>query len=70
MLARGGRLGVGTHRRPAGRPHAAEVVGNLDNAVDTRYAAAEALGRIADPDSIPAIRNSPPTYPEVSTRRK
>ncbi|MBX3746651.1 MAG: HEAT repeat domain-containing protein [Verrucomicrobiae bacterium] len=46
------------------------VVGNLDNAVDTRYAAAEALGRIADPGSIPAIRLLAADYPEVSTRRK
>ena len=47
-----------------------EVVADLDNAVDTRYAAAEALVRIADPDSISAIQKLAADYPEVSTRRK
>ncbi|MDZ7616328.1 MAG: HEAT repeat domain-containing protein, partial [Patescibacteria group bacterium] len=47
-----------------------EVVRNLDNAVDTRYAAAEALDHIADPESIPAIQELAADYPEVSTRRK
>ena len=51
-------------------PTLLQVVGNLDNAVDTRYAAAEALGRIADPDSRSAIRQLAADYPEVSTRRK
>jgi HEAT repeat protein len=45
------------------------VVANLDNAVDTRYAAAEALGRIATPDSLPAIQQLAAEYPEVSVRR-
>ncbi len=47
-----------------------EVVANMDNAVDTRYAAAEALVMIADPDSIPAIQKLATNYPEVSVRRK
>jgi HEAT repeat protein len=51
-------------------PTLLEVVGNLDNAVDTRYAAAEALGRIRDPDSMAAIAQLAAGYPEVSTRRK
>jgi HEAT repeat protein len=51
-------------------PTLLEVVGNLDNAVDTRYAAAEALGRIAAPDSLLAIQQLAADYPEVSTRRK
>jgi HEAT repeat protein len=46
-----------------------EVVGNLDNATDVRHAAAEALGRIADPDSFEAIRKLAQDYPEVSTRK-
>jgi HEAT repeat protein len=51
-------------------PTLLEVVSNLDNAVDTRYAAAEALVRIADPESIGAIKQLAAGYPEVSTRRK
>jgi HEAT repeat protein len=46
-----------------------DVVKNLDNAVDTRYAAAEALGRIADPSSLPGIQELAADYPEVSVRR-
>ncbi|NQU25151.1 MAG: HEAT repeat domain-containing protein [Candidatus Nealsonbacteria bacterium] len=45
------------------------VVANLDNATDTRHAAAEALGNIADPASLEAIRKLAEDYPEVSTRR-
>ena len=45
------------------------VVGNLDNATDTRHAAAEALGNIADPASLESIRKLAEEYPEVSTRR-
>ncbi len=47
-----------------------KTLANLDNAVDTRYAAAEALVRIADPGSIPAIQEIAKGYPEVSVRRK
>lgn len=47
-----------------------QVVANLDNAVDTRYAAAEALVMIADPDSIAAIKTLAADYPEISVRRK
>lgn len=45
------------------------VLGNLDNAVDTRHAAAEALGRIGDPAALAAIRQLAADYPEVSVRR-
>jgi HEAT repeat protein len=45
-----------------------ETVANLDNATDTRHAAAEALGRIRDPASVDAIRSLADDYPEVSTR--
>jgi len=45
------------------------IVTDLDNAPDTRHAAAEALGRIADPGSIERIREIAASYPETSTRR-
>jgi len=45
------------------------VVANPDNATDPRHAAAEALGNIADPASLEAIRQLAEDYPEVSTRR-
>ena len=45
------------------------IVADLNNAPDTRHAAAEALGRIADPSSIERIRGIAASYPEVSTRR-
>ena len=46
-----------------------EIVGNLENAVDTRHAAAEALGRIAGPAARETIQELAADYPEVSTRR-
>ncbi len=46
-----------------------DVVGNLENATDTRHAAAEALGRIGDPASLEPMRRLAADYPEVSTRR-
>jgi HEAT repeat protein len=45
-----------------------EVVADMNNATDTRHAAAEALGRIGDPASVERIRTLAQTYPEVSTR--
>lgn len=45
------------------------VVRDLENATDTRHAAAEALGRIASPASLGALRKLAADYPEVSTRR-
>jgi HEAT repeat protein len=44
------------------------VVGDMDNATDTRYSAAEALGRIGDPDSREQIKRLAADYPEISTR--
>jgi hypothetical protein len=46
-----------------------DVVRNMDNATDTRFSAAEALGRIADPSSRERIERLAADYPEVSTRR-
>jgi len=50
-------------------PELLAVVRNLKNATDTRHAAAQALGRIADPGSLAALRQLAADYPEVSTRR-
>ncbi len=46
-----------------------EIVGDLDNATDTRHAAVKALGQIGDPTSVNAMRSLADDYPEVSTRR-
>jgi HEAT repeat protein len=46
-----------------------EIIANLENATDTRHAAAEALGQIGDPANIDALRLLAADYPEVSTRR-
>ncbi len=45
------------------------IVKDLKNAPDTRHAAAQALGRIADPASLDALHKLAESYPEVSTRR-
>ena len=45
------------------------VIEDLDNAIDTRYTAAEALQQIHDPASLGAIRRLAADYPEISTRR-
>jgi HEAT repeat protein len=45
------------------------IVSDLGNATDTRHAAAEALGRIADPDSLETIQRIAADYPEISIRR-
>ena len=50
-------------------PALLDVIRNLENATDTRHAAAEALGNIADPTSLEAIEQLAAGYPEVSTRR-
>jgi hypothetical protein len=50
-------------------PALLKVVGDFNNAVDTRHAAAIALGQIADPSSLAAIQQVAKEYPEVSTRR-
>jgi hypothetical protein len=45
------------------------VVTDLDNAPDTRHAAAEALGRVADRNHLKALQDLAANYPEVSTRQ-
>lgn len=46
-----------------------EVLGNLDNAVDVRHAAAVALDRVADPSTRQALGEQARQYPEHSIRR-
>jgi HEAT repeat protein len=50
-------------------PTLLKVIGDMKNALDTRHAAAEAMGRIADTKSAAMIRKLAADYPEVSTRR-
>ena len=57
---------IGDHRAATAL---VRVVADLQNAVDTRHAAAVALGRIGQTDSLPTLRKLAATYPEVSTRR-
>jgi HEAT repeat protein len=45
-----------------------KVVSNLDNAVDTRYAAAVALKKIKEKTLLARIRTIAPGYPDVSVR--
>jgi len=45
------------------------VVNDLRNATDVRHAAAEALGRLADPASLATVKNLAENYPEHSVRR-
>ncbi|MBA4149875.1 MAG: HEAT repeat domain-containing protein [Verrucomicrobia bacterium] len=45
------------------------VVRNMENATDTRHAAAKSLEQIADPSSLSALEKLAADYPEVSTRR-
>ena len=46
-----------------------EIVGNLDNATDTRHAAVKALEQIADPASLASLKQLGNQYPEISVRR-
>jgi len=46
-----------------------KTIANLDNAVDTRHAAAVALRELDDVRSHERIRTLAAEYPEVSTRR-
>lgn len=46
-----------------------KTVRNLNNAPDTRYAAAEALKRMADPNVTENIRKLAMDYPEIATRK-
>lgn len=45
------------------------VIGDLTNATDTRFAAAESLARLNDPAHVEAVRTLASTYPEVSVRK-
>jgi HEAT repeat protein len=45
------------------------VIGDLRNATDVRHAAAEALGRLADPASLATAKTLAEEYPEHSVRR-
>jgi HEAT repeat protein len=58
-----GRLG-----QPRGRSVLMRIVSDLENAPDTRHAAAEALALVADRSNLPALQRLAATYPEVSTR--
>ena len=45
------------------------VIGDLSNATDTRFAAAESLVRLNDPANVEPARTLASTYPEVSVRK-
>jgi HEAT repeat protein len=45
------------------------VISDLDNATDTRFAAAESLARVNDPASVAAAQMLASNYPEVSVRK-
>jgi HEAT repeat protein len=45
------------------------IIADLENATDTRHAAAQALGKIADDSDLSAMRELAGDYPEASTRR-
>ncbi len=49
-------------------PMLLEIVRDLENAPDTRHAAAVALGRLADAETLEAIRELAVQYPERSTQ--
>jgi len=46
-----------------------DIVRNLENAVDVRHAAAEALGAIGDKASAEKIKDLAEGYPEISVRK-
>jgi HEAT repeat protein len=46
-----------------------KIIGNMENATDTRHAAAEALELINDADSFSAVQKLAANYPEVSVRK-
>ncbi len=53
---------------PRAAPLLLRIVRDLDNATDTRHAAAVALGRLADAETLEALRELAVEYPERSTR--
>ena len=50
-------------------PSLLAAVGNFDNVMDVREAAADALRRIADPASLAQLRQLADGYPEITTQR-
>ncbi len=60
-------LGNVGDRRAA--PTLLSVVGDLRNATDVRHAAAEALGKLADPATLEPMKRLSQDYPEYSIRR-
>jgi len=55
---------------PKAAPTLLKVVANLDNALDVRHAAAQALAMLRDPATMAQLRKLAATYPEVATRRR
>jgi hypothetical protein len=51
------------------QPVLLKTIANLENATDTRYAAAVAARRIADPAGLDALHRLAKDYPEISVRR-
>lgn len=51
------------------RPVLLGAVRHLDNATDVRHAAAQALGKMAEPSDLAELRNLAADYPEVSVRK-
>ncbi len=54
---------------PRAVPALLKTIGDLQNATDTRHAAAEALAGMSDAATLAKIRQLAADYPEVSTRR-
>jgi HEAT repeat protein len=53
---------------PAATPSLLRIIDNLENATDTRHAAATALARTARHSDLPALESRWPNIPEVSVR--
>lgn len=54
---------------PRAVPVLLTIVGDLDNATDTRHAAVKALGQIGDPTSLAQLQQLGREYPEISVRK-
>jgi HEAT repeat protein len=54
---------------PRALPALLKTIADLRNAIDTRYAAAEALAGMTDAGTLATIRQLAADYPEVSTQR-
>ena len=64
----GAAWAIGELGDPSATPALLTVLANLNNAPDTRYASAIALGRLATPASVPILRELASRIPEVSVR--